>query len=82
MQDPNSRQRLVDELSLETATKERWREIHEMVPQNEFEIAKKYYYLNRTSFSGKLVHQHGAIGPRGFHHQKGGRKEFYHAEHS
>lgn len=55
MQDPNSRQRLVDELSLETATKERWREIYEMVPQNEFEIAKKYYYLNRTSFSGKLA---------------------------
>ena len=55
MQDPISRQRLAKELSLEVATKERWREYYESVPQSDFEIAKKYYYLNRTSFSGKLV---------------------------
>lgn len=39
----------------EEATKERWKEVFNLQPQSEFEIAWKYYFLNRTSFSGKLV---------------------------
>ena len=39
----------------EEATKERWKEVFSLQPQNEFETAWKYYFLNRTSFSGKLV---------------------------
>lgn len=55
LQDPQLRQRLAEDLSHEVASKERWREVYESVPQSEYEIARKYYYLNRTSFSGKLV---------------------------
>ena len=43
------------ELSKEIASKERWKEILESHPQNNYEIGRKYYYMNRTSFSGKLV---------------------------
>ncbi|NTV28735.1 MAG: DNA adenine methylase [Candidatus Omnitrophica bacterium] len=39
----------------EVATKERWRSVFELKPKNELEVAFKYYYLNRTSFSGKLI---------------------------
>ena len=55
MQDVNTRRQLADELTREIASKERWREVLESEPQNEFEVARKYYYLNRTSFSGKLA---------------------------
>lgn len=54
MQNPQLRQQLVNMVSNEVATKERWKEVMEFVPQNELEVAYKYYYLNRTSFSGKL----------------------------
>lgn len=39
----------------EEATKDRWKEVLDFQPKNDFEIAWKYYFLNRTSFSGKLV---------------------------
>lgn len=55
LQDSEMRQRLANELSLEIASKERWKEVFDSIPDDEYEIAKKYYYLNRTSFSGKLV---------------------------
>jgi DNA adenine methylase len=53
--DKKTRLRLTKELSGEIATKTRWREIFEGKTISQFEIAKKYYYLNRTSFSGKLI---------------------------
>lgn len=37
------------------ATKERWKEVFNFDANSDFEIAWKYYFLNRTSFSGKLV---------------------------
>lgn len=55
LQNPDTRVRLANDLSIEVATKERWKEVFDSVPSDEYEIAKKYYYLNRTSFSGKLV---------------------------
>ena len=55
MQNPETRERMAYELSKEIASKERWKEVFESRPQNDYEIGKKYYYLNRTSFSGKLV---------------------------
>lgn len=55
MQDPETRGKMALELARETASKERWKEVLESRPQNDYEIGKKYYYLNRTSFSGKLV---------------------------
>ena len=55
MQDPILRQKLCDDFSSEIATKDRWHQVFETNPITEYEVAKKYYYLNRTSFSGKLV---------------------------
>lgn len=54
MQDPLKREELLQRLTAEIATKERWREVYEMAPITDIDIAFKYYYLNRTSFSGKL----------------------------
>ena len=54
MQNPKTRNELVELLSKEIATKERWKEIYDFTPTNPLEIAYKYFYLNRTSFSGKL----------------------------
>ena len=55
MQDPATRRRLAEDLSGEVASKERWREVFDSQPRDDYEIGRKYYYLNRTSFSGKLV---------------------------
>lgn len=55
MQNPFTREKLVKDLSQEIATKERWREVFESIPKSDYEIGRKYYYMNRTSFSGKMV---------------------------
>ena len=52
---PTQRQLLTKMLNNEVATKERWREVLNFKPTNPLEIAFQYYYLNRTSFSGKMV---------------------------
>jgi DNA adenine methylase len=54
LQDKMKREKLLSKLGKEIATKERWREVFEFKPKNEIDIAYKYFYLNRTSFSGKL----------------------------
>lgn len=54
MQNPITRNQLLDLVKDETASKERWKEIYEFEPKSELEIAYRYFYLNRTSFSGKL----------------------------
>ncbi|WP_417260813.1 DNA adenine methylase [Celeribacter sp.] len=51
----STRLNLADSYKNEVANKERWREVFNSQPSNQFETAWKYYYLNRTSFSGKLV---------------------------
>ena len=53
--DPKQRSKLLTRVATEVANKKRWREVYEMTPKSELEIAFKYFYLNRTSFSGKLV---------------------------
>jgi DNA adenine methylase len=55
MQCPENRKKLTSLVSNEIASKERWREVFEFAPKNELEVAYKYFYLNRTSFSGKLI---------------------------
>lgn len=55
LQDRKLRLKLVDLLTHEEASKERWKEVFEFSPSNDLEIAFRYYYLNRTSFSGKMV---------------------------
>lgn len=54
MQNPELRERLIERVKNETASPDRWREVLELVPHSDLDIAFKYYYLNRTSFSGKL----------------------------
>ncbi len=51
----DSRKKLVKLFKNEVANPKRWKEVMELSPKNDFEIAFKYFYLNRTSFSGKLV---------------------------
>ncbi len=54
MADPVLRMNLVDMVKKEIASKERWHEVRDMRTHSDLERAFKYYYLNRTSFSGKL----------------------------
>ena len=52
---PCKRRELLFRLHDEIATKERHREIREYEPESDIDVAFRYYYLNRTSFSGKMV---------------------------
>lgn len=49
------RAQLVARLSVEEASPSRWQQIRRFEPKSELDVAFKYYYLNRTSFSGKLI---------------------------
>jgi len=60
--DNNLRHALIRMVGNEVATKERWKEISKLCPKDDLEIAYKYFYLNRTSFSGKMIS--GAWGYR------------------
>lgn len=53
--DPSSRRKLAKRFGSEIANPQRWREVMDLEPKTELEVAYKYFYLNRTSFSGKLV---------------------------
>lgn len=56
IQDPVTGNDLIKSFEEEPeATKERWHEVFEMKAESDFDKAWKYYFLNRTSFSGKLV---------------------------
>lgn len=63
-QNPVSRKRLIDRLCGETASPERWREVMDMEVKSDEDVAFKYYYLNRTSFSGKLAHASWGYRPK------------------
>lgn len=54
MKSERKRKELVERVSQEVANRERWAEIRDYVPSTDVDTAFKYYYLNRTSFSGKL----------------------------
>jgi DNA adenine methylase len=64
MADPTLRKMLCEMLSKEKATEERHKEVLAMNPKSELEIAFKYYYLNRTSFSGKMKHPAWGYRPK------------------
>jgi DNA adenine methylase len=53
--DPSSRKKLARRFESEIANPQRWREVMNLEPKTDLEVAYKYFYLNRTSFSGKLV---------------------------
>ena len=55
IQDPEMAQVLCERTNGEVASKERWRQVKDYQPASDLDIAFKYFYLNRTSFSGKLV---------------------------
>jgi DNA adenine methylase len=53
--DPVARKKLARRFESEKANPARWREVMDLTPKSDLEVAYKYFYLNRTSFSGKLV---------------------------
>lgn len=55
LSDPELREKLLEMVSKEIASKERWKEVYAFLPSSPLEVAYRYFYLNRTSFSGKLV---------------------------
>lgn len=55
IQNDNSYIRFKQLLEKEVATKERYKEIKAFHSKDNIERAYKYYYMNRTSFSGKLI---------------------------
>lgn len=50
--DPNLRKYLITRVTQEIASKKRHAEIKKWIPKTELEIAYKFFYLNRTSYSG------------------------------
>ena len=54
MADDSMRPHLMESLRVETASRERHGEIKARTPRSNFETAFRFYYLNRTSFSGKM----------------------------
>lgn len=46
------------------ATKEKYQFVKQFVPTNDIESAYKYYYLNRTSFSGKMKNPSWGYRPK------------------
>lgn len=52
IQNPTTRKQLYKLLENEVANKERHKEVLAVEPKNDIETAYKYFYLNRTSFSG------------------------------
>lgn len=53
--DPDQSLKLFEKLQGEVATKERHSQVKAMVPKNKIDRAFRYFYLNRTSFSGIMV---------------------------
>jgi len=56
IQEEHQHKELIKLLEKETATKERHNELKDLKPKNNLERAFKYYYLNRTSYSG-IMHK-------------------------
>ena len=46
------------------ATREKYEEVKAIVPKNDFEKTYKFYYLNRTSFSGKMKNPSWGYRPK------------------
>jgi DNA adenine methylase len=55
LQDPIKRMELLSLVSTETASPERYSIVKKMTPKSDMEVAFWYYYMNRTSFSGKMI---------------------------
>lgn len=64
MAEPRLRERLVRMVSKEEASKKRHKEVLSLKPKTKLETAFKYYYLNRTSFSGKMRHPAWGYRPK------------------
>ncbi|MFW9810355.1 MAG: DNA adenine methylase, partial [Candidatus Thorarchaeota archaeon] len=55
MADPRQRMQLVKRVTSEVASPERHKEVQDIEPESDLDVAFKYFYLNRTSFSGKMA---------------------------
>lgn len=54
-QDKQLYKKIIKTLRGETANPERYKQVKKLEPKGDIEKACRYYYLNRTSFSGKMV---------------------------
>jgi DNA adenine methylase len=54
-QDIKLYRKLIEQFKKEIANPVRYKEIKKLDPKNNLEKAFRYYYLNRTSFSGKMI---------------------------
>lgn len=65
IKDPKERNKLLDLFKdEEEATKEHYAIVKNMTPSNNLERAYKFYYLNRTSFSGKMKNPSWGYRPK------------------
>ena len=65
MQKETTRHKLIDFFKSEKeATREKYNEVKSFIPANNLEKAYKYYYLNRTSFSGKMKNPSWGYRPK------------------
>ncbi len=55
IQNPATRKKLINLLKNEGANPIRYKEVRSLKPKGSLERAYRYYYLNRTSFSGKMI---------------------------
>lgn len=63
--DPINRQHLLEKFENgEEANKEEYAKVKNLEPKNELEFVYKYYYLNRTSFSGKMKNPSWGYRPK------------------
>ncbi len=70
---------LIEKINSEkTPTKERHSEVREFMPSNDLERSFKFFYLNRTSFSGKMVNPSWGYRPvRSVHPSEWSKKLIY-----
>jgi DNA adenine methylase len=65
MADPVAREQLIQRVTSEVATKERFEEIKAWKPTSDIEIAHRFFYINRTSYCGIMKQP-----PWGYHPKK------------
>lgn len=64
MQDPEERIKLSKKFTEKEASRDKYEFMKNFEPKSEFEIAEKFYYLNRTSFSGKMTNPSWGYRPK------------------
>lgn len=64
MQNKDYRNKLIEFFKEEEASKDQYLKVKDFVPKNDLEKAYKYYFLNRTSYSGKMKNPSWGYRPK------------------